>query len=86
MEGKYNISVRAVNPYNNSFELLVKDLRRWKKEGYRVILLSASRTRGKRLAEDLREHELNAFCTEEEERLVNPGEILVTLRQRPEGV
>ena len=78
VEGKYNISVRAVNPYNNSFELLVKDLRRWKKEGYRVILLSASRTRGKRLAEDLREHELNAFCTEEEERLVKPGEILVT--------
>ena len=27
-----SMSVRSVNPYNNSFELLVKDLARWKKE------------------------------------------------------
>ncbi|MDD3796614.1 MAG: transcription-repair coupling factor, partial [Lachnospiraceae bacterium] len=78
VSGKYDISVRAVNPYNNSFEVLVKDLLRWKKDGYRVILLAASRTRGNRLAEDLLEQGLNAFYSEEEERLVSPGEILVT--------
>lgn len=78
VNGKYDLSVRAVNPYNNSFDLLVKDLQRWKKEGYRVILLSASRTRGNRLAEDLRDNGLNAFYTEDEERQVRPGEILVT--------
>ncbi len=75
---KYDITVHAVNPYNNSFDLLVKDLQRWKKEGYRVVLLSASRTRGNRLAEDLRDNGLSAFYTEEEERLVQPGELLVT--------
>ena len=75
---KYDVSVRAVNPYNNSFELLVKDLQHWKKEGYRVALLSASRTRGNRLAEDLRDNGLNAFYTEDEERLIKPGEILIT--------
>jgi len=78
VSGKFDITVRGVNPYNNSFELLVKDLQRWKKEGCRVILLSASRTRGHRLAEDLRDNGLNAFYSEEEERLVQPGEILVT--------
>lgn len=78
VNGKYDVAVRAVNPYNNSFELLVKDLQRWKKEGYRVILLSASRTRGNRLAEDLRDNGLNAFYTEDEEREVQAGEILVT--------
>ena len=31
---QYSMSVRSVNPYNNSFELLVKDLARWKKDGY----------------------------------------------------
>ena len=33
--GKYSLTVRSVNPYNNSFEYLVHDLKRWKKEGYR---------------------------------------------------
>lgn len=75
---KFDINVRAVNPYNNSFDLLVKDLQRWKKEGFRVALLSASRTRGNRLAEDLRDNGLTAFYTEEEERLIRPGEILIT--------
>ena len=46
-----NIQSKTVNPYNNSFELLVKDLERYKKNGYQVILLSGSRTRAKRLAE-----------------------------------
>lgn len=48
-----NIQSKTVNPYNNSFELLVKDLERYKKNGYQVILLSGSRTRAKRLADDL---------------------------------
>ena len=55
------IESRTVNPYNNSFELLVKDLKRYKKNGYRMILLSSSRTRAKRLAEDLMNEELPAF-------------------------
>ena len=50
---KFVIDSKTVNPYNNSFDLLVKDLTRYKKNGYRVILLSGSRTRAKRLAEDL---------------------------------
>ncbi len=59
---KFSIDVKNVNSYQNSFELLIKDLTRWKKEGYRVILLSASRTRASRLASDLREYDLRAYC------------------------
>ena len=43
-----------------------------------MILLSGSRTRASRLAEDLREYDLSAFCTDDESREVQPGEILVT--------
>ena len=71
-----NIQTKTVNPYNNSFELLVKDLVRYKKNGYRVILLSGSRTRAKRLAEDLMAEGLNAFYTEDFEHEVKPGEIM----------
>ena len=78
IERRYSLVARNVNSYQNSFEILIKDLKRWKKEGYRVVLLSGSRTRASRLAGDLREYELRAFYHEEEEYQVSPGEILVT--------
>lgn len=78
VERKYSISVKNASSYQNSFEMLIKDLQRWKREKYRVILLSASRTRASRLAGDLREYDLRAFCPDNEERQVQPGEILVT--------
>lgn len=76
IEEHLNIQTKTVNPYNNSFELLVKDLARYKKNGYRVVLLSGSRTRAKRLADDLMAEGLNAFYTEDFEHEVKPGEIL----------
>lgn len=80
VKARYSFQVKNVNAYQNGFELLIKDLTRWKKEGYRVILLSASRTRASRLAGDLREYDLRAYCPEDggENREVKPGEILVT--------
>ncbi|MDE7252358.1 MAG: transcription-repair coupling factor [Acetatifactor sp.] len=73
---KYDISVRNIAPYNNSFEALVKDLKQYRKKGYRVLLLSGSRTRAKRLAEDLRDQELTAVYTEDPMREVQAGEIV----------
>lgn len=75
---RFSVTVKSVNPYNNRFELLVKDLAAWKKNGYKVILLSASRTRASRLSEDLREYELNSFYSEDLERELKDGEIMVT--------
>ena len=76
ISARMNISAKTVNPYNNSFELLVKDLLRYKKNGYRVILLSSSRTRAKRLAEDLMEEGLSTFYSEDFDHEVKPGEIM----------
>lgn len=75
---KFSLSVKNVNSYQNSFEILIKDLKRWKREGYRVVLLSGSRTRASRLAGDLRDYELSAYCSDDEAKQVQPGEILVT--------
>ncbi|MBR5474887.1 MAG: transcription-repair coupling factor, partial [Lachnospiraceae bacterium] len=51
----------------------------FKKSGYRVVLLSASRTRAERLAKDLQdEYDLRAYYHEDRERAILPGEILVT--------
>ena len=77
---KFSFDVRNVNSYQNSFDMLISDLTRWKKESYRVVLLSASRTRASRLASDLREYDLRAYCPDGtgEEHKAAPGEILVT--------
>ncbi|MCD8106281.1 MAG: transcription-repair coupling factor [Lachnospiraceae bacterium] len=83
--GKYSLTVRSINPYNNSFEYLVKDLQSWKKSGCRVILLAASRLRGQRLAGDLTDEGLTAFYTEDPDREVQPGEILVTYGNAKRG-
>lgn len=81
----YSIQAAGVNPYNNSFEMLTQDLKKLKRQGYRVILVSGSRTRAKRLAEDLRDYDLSSFYSEEMERQVNPGEIMVTCGYISEG-
>lgn len=72
-----SLEVKGIGSYQNSFELLTKDLKRWKKEQYGIVLLCASKTRAKRLAQDLQDENLNAFYTEEKERVANPGEIVV---------
>ena len=77
LAGRFRLDTRSVQSYNHHFELLVKDLKRWKRERYRVVLMCASRTRGRRLAEELLAEELNAFYSEEAERVAQPGEIMV---------
>ena len=77
VKNKFALEVRGINSYQNSFELLTKDLKRWKKEKYRTVLLCSSRTRAKRLAQDLQEENLNAFYTDDENRIVSPGEIIL---------
>ncbi|CUX34151.1 transcription-repair coupling factor [Clostridium sp. C105KSO13] len=81
----YSLQTKGVNPYNNSFEMLTRDLKRLKRSGYRVILLSGSRTRAKRLAEDLRDYDLSSFYSEDMYRGVQPGEIMVSYGHVSEG-
>ncbi|MCR5686513.1 MAG: transcription-repair coupling factor [Lachnospiraceae bacterium] len=83
--GGVGVTARAVNSYNNSFSGLVSDLKRLSKNSYRVMLLSASRTRAARLAEDLAENGLAAFFTENADREVRPKEIMVTYGRLRQG-
>ena len=75
---KYDFTVQAMASYHKNFDILVKDLEQWKKNKYRVILLSGSRTRAKRLSEDLQDFKLNAFYSEDMNRILQDGEIMVT--------
>ncbi|MBQ5917678.1 MAG: transcription-repair coupling factor [Lachnospiraceae bacterium] len=75
----FHMSMRGVNPYNSSFETLIKDLNHYKSKGFSVVILSASKTRAMRLADDLlNEYGLNAFYSSEPSATCAPGQILVT--------
>ncbi|MCR5321410.1 MAG: transcription-repair coupling factor, partial [Lachnospiraceae bacterium] len=80
-----DIPVVGVSSYNNSFEALVKELTRYRKEGYRVLILSGSRSRAKRLAEDLTEQGVNAFYSENEDRVLQPSEVMTFYGRAAKG-
>ena len=82
---KFYLEVKSISAYNNSFELLVKDLHQYKKQGYRIALLSGSRTRAERLAKDLQEEGLAAFYGQDYDREICPGEIRVVYGHAKKG-
>ena len=71
------VDARNISPYNNKFEMLVEDLKRYKKQKYSVLLVTTSATRGQRLAEDLRDFGISAFYEKDNTREVNPGEVMI---------
>ena len=83
--GQFNLTVKSMNSYQSSFELLVKDLKQYKKEGYRIVLLSGSRTRAERLAKDLQDEGLSAFYGKDSDRILEPGEIMVVYGHARKG-
>ncbi|MCD8326545.1 MAG: transcription-repair coupling factor [Lachnospiraceae bacterium] len=73
---QYEVPCKPVSSYNKSFETLIRDLTRYKKNRSRVVFLSPSRTRARRLAENIREYELPAVFTDDPYREPVPGEVL----------
>ena len=78
IERKFFFQVQSAPSYNNDFSLMAKDIIRLKKQKYRILLVSASETRGRRLCEDLQDFEISAFYEGKMEREIQPGEVMVT--------
>lgn len=76
IKAQFSIEAKQIASYNHSFETLVKDLQKYRKNKYRIVLLSPSKTRAKRLAQDLRDNEVAAVFSEEPLREAIEGEVL----------
>ena len=79
------ISTKGLVSYNNSFETLISDIQKWNKKQYRIIILSPSGTRGKRIAKDLRDNDIMANFTEDKDRILKPGEIRISVGRMETG-
>ena len=75
---EYNIKCKSISSYNKSFELLMKELIKFKEKKYKIVLLSPSRTRAKRLANDLQDNGINCFYSEDKDKILKNGELMVT--------
>ena len=74
---RYDIGARNTGSYNGSFEALSKDLENYRKGKYQVLLLSPSRTRAKRLAQELQDMGIPAAYSENPDREIVTGEVLI---------
>lgn len=74
----YNLQIQPVGSYNKHFELLAEDIKKWRKNGFCVLLLSGSRTRAERLAKDLNEYEVPAFYKEKPEVKLTAGQVMAS--------
>ena len=80
IRAEFSIAAKAVASFPGNFELLIEDLRRYRRERWSVILMTPSRTRARRLAEAFQNYELSAFCpdeTEEQLPVAEPGFIML---------
>ncbi|MGN0153680.1 MAG: transcription-repair coupling factor [Lachnospiraceae bacterium] len=75
---KLVFDTKMVPTYRHNFDMLLKDIKRWKKEGYRILLFCPSATRGERLAKDLQGQEINCFFSEDKDRILAASEMMIT--------
>lgn len=74
-----NINTRSLISYKDNVTNLAKDIKAYKKKGYRVVILSPSATRGKRLAKDLGDYDLDVYFSEKTDRVMVASEAMVTV-------
>lgn len=73
-----NIDARSINSYNNSFEYLSDDLKKYKRNGYRTVLVCNSRTRAARIVDDLKALDTDCYFSEDFSKELQPGMVMVT--------
>ncbi len=71
------LKVHENNTFYKNFDLLEKNLKNWKKEKKKVIILSGAKTKALRLHDELEERGIIASYTENGLEEVLPGQILI---------
>ena len=73
-----NFSVKSINPYHKSMEILEKDLKYWSSNRYRTLLITASKTRAERLSYELKDRGIDAFYLSKLDVEIPKGKVAVS--------
>ena len=76
--GQYYVHQVSVTSYQNSTDLLEKEIGLYRKKKYRICLITSSETRGRKLADNLVQDGLNVFYSDKGESAILPGQVMVT--------
>ncbi len=72
----FTISPVSISSYNKSLSALIHDLEAYRRKHYRVVIFSGSKTRARRLADDINQYDIPAVFTENLDRKLEKGEVL----------
>ncbi|MCR5202969.1 MAG: transcription-repair coupling factor [Lachnospiraceae bacterium] len=76
---KYNLKVQAISSYGKHFDMFIEDVKKYRKNKYKIVILSSSHTRSKRIKNTLNEYDIPAFYKETMEEPLKKGEVLVSI-------
>lgn len=72
-----NFVTKGMQSFHNKMDLLVEELNQLKHRGYKVIILSGTEERGKRLTKRLRESGIECHYIEDLDREIRSGQIFI---------
>lgn len=79
------LSSKGLISYNNSFETLMTDIEKWRKKKCKIVILSPSGTRGRRIAANLKDNEIPARFSEDKSKELKAGEVIVAVGRMETG-
>lgn len=75
---KLSIASRLLNSYQGNSDLMVEDIKYWKKSNFRVLILAGTRSRGEMFEETLKNKEVEAVYIDEIKEGILPGQVVIT--------
>lgn len=78
LEANEKVRSKRLNSYKGHFELLIDDIKKWRENQYRVIVLSGGERRGRILEENFKQEEIEANYYDEIIDEVLPGQVVIT--------
>ena len=74
----FEIPTQGVAYYGGRVDETAEDIRKYQKEGYSVLFVAPTRTRGELWAKELMDRDIPAFFSKDETRILAPREVMVT--------
>lgn len=79
-----SLSQITLNSYQGNLELLINDIKEKKSRGFKIVILSGTRPRGKRLVDTLRDYEIESVYKDKIDFIDN-SEVVVTFGTQLKG-
>ncbi|MGE5587290.1 MAG: transcription-repair coupling factor [Clostridia bacterium] len=80
-----SFSAKPASPYHGKFDLLVRDLKAWRRKNHRVVVVVTTDDRARRFREVMAENGIEATCVQSIAEEVKPGNIVVTVGSLESG-